>query len=327
VKASARVVATATLFLAGAAGCIRAQSPQKSIRVWGYKGMEPVMLRWEAAYERQHPSVHFENQFYGAAAAAAGLYDDAADVVVMGREMWTADSMAFHWVFQYAPFSVEVLAAGTDAPPPSYSPVVIVNRENPLQQISMAQLDAIFGSLRKVAPGNLRQWNELGVDGALAQHAIKPVGFSEDEALGVFWRKRVLREDYKPNPASALLRSEADVVRAVEKDSAAIGYASGTAANASQGVKVIAVDGVAPTALTIANSTYPLSRRVSLYINRKPGAAIEPTVEGFLSFCLSNAAQTELRANEGYISLPTATRQRMEQRIRGPWDGKEGWKQ
>ena len=158
--------------------------------------------------------------------------------------------------------------------------------------------------------------------GGLVPVAIKPVGVGEDEALGMFLEERSFG-GFKPNPASALLRSEADVVRAVEQDSAAIGYASGTAANASHGVRVIAVDGVAPTALTIANSTYPLSRRVSLYINRKPGTAIEPAVAGFLLFCLSDPAQTELRANEGYFSLPTATRQRMEQKsqARG-WQGR-----
>ena len=315
------------MLLLAAVGSAGAQRVEKPIKVWGYSGMKPVMLRWEAVYAQKHPEVRFENEFHGAAAAAAGLYDGAADLVVMGREMWTADSMAFHWVFQYAPFGVKVLAGGAGAPSPSYSPVVIVNRVNPLREISMAQLDAVFGSLHKTAPENVRQWSELGVGGTLAHHAIKPVGFSEDQALGVFWRKQVLKEDYKPNPESELLHSEGAVVHAVEKDRAAIGYASETAVKSSNGVRVIKVDGVDASAEAIAEGQYPLTRRESLYVNRKPGESIEPEVEGFLLFCLGDEAQRQVRANEGYVSLPTEMRHRMENRIRGTWSGREGWKQ
>lgn len=296
-----------------------AQEKPKPIRVWGYEGLKPLMLRWEADYQRAHPEITFENTFHGAAAAAAGLYDGAADVTVMGREFWTVDSMAFHWVFQYAPFSVDVVAAGDNAPMPSFSPVVIVNRANPLTAITVVQLDAIFGSEHKVAPANARQWSDLGVDVRRTGSAIIPVGFEEDAALQVYWRKRVLMEDYKPNPASLLLKTDTEIARRVAANPAAIGYTSGRAARAKVGVKVIPVDGVLPDGDAIAAGTYPLARRLSLYVNRKPGERIEPSVEGFLLFCLSDAAQDDLRPGEGFVALPAETRMKMQKRIQGDW--------
>jgi len=324
---------TIVLLILGSVGAVAQMSavpPQqaaKPIRVWGYTGVQPVMLRWEAAYRSEHPDVTFENKFYGAAAAAAGLYNNVADIVATGREMWTVDLMAFHWVFQYAPFGVEVLASGTDAPAPSYTPVVIVNRANPINEISMEDLDALYGSQHKAAQSNARRWSDLGVGGALANRTIRPVGFSEDNALGVFWRLRVLKEDYKPNPASALLRSEAEVAQRVAADPAAIGYTSGSAAAKVRGAKVIAVNDLFPSGDTIAVGSYPLARTVALYVNRKPEERIPPEVEKFLLFCLSDPAQVEVHAEEGFVALPNQTRKRMERRIDSEWTGKDGWKQ
>lgn len=299
----------------------------KPIRVWGYEGMRPLMERWEAKYAAEHPGVKFANVFHGAAAVPAGLYNNAADVVVMGREFWPVDSMAFHWVFQYAPFGVEVIATTPNAPTPSFTPVVIVNKANPMQAISVAQLDAVFGSEHTQAPANVRVWNDLAVSGALGRKTIVPVGFGEDEALGVFWRKRVLKDDYKPNAASVLLQgNDADVAiaRRVAGNLAAIGYTSARGAKIVPGVKVIpVVDSQGheerATVEDVGTGEYPLARGLQVYVNRKPGQRIDAGVESFVLWMLSDEAQREVRVSEGFASLSKARREKDEARVLGEW--------
>ena len=298
----------------------------KTIRVWGYDGMRPVMLRWEAAFERTHPGVHFTNTFHGAAAAPAGLYDGVADIAVLGREWWPVDNMAFHWVFQYAPFGAEVVASSPTAPRPSFTPVVIVNAANPLQQISVAQLDAVFGSQHLAVPTNARVWRDLGVAGELSEKLIEPVGFGPDDSLGVFFRKRVLHNDYKPNPASVLLQGPAadeELARRVARDRNAMGYTSGEAAARERGVRTIAVvdaqgNAVQPSDPSISSGAYPLSRTLSLYLNRKPGERLPKELEEFLEFVVSDDGQ-KLVAGEGFLPLSDKARHTHAARITGEW--------
>ena len=315
-----------------------AQEQVKPVRVWAYDGMRPLVMRWESAFKREHPGAHFENTFHGAAAVPAGLYDGVADIAVMGREWWPVDNMAFHWVYQYAPFAVDIVAGGATAPRASFTPVVIVNAANPLQKISIAELDAVFGSLHKQAPGNVRTWGELGVAGPLSATTIEPVGFGEDDSLGVFFRKQVLKGDYKPNPASVLLdgpRADEEITGRVARDAGALGYTSGTAAARERGVKVIPVAGAEGEALeasseAISDERYPLSRRLSIFTNRKPGDRLVEPVEEFLLFVLSDDGQREVRAEEGYLTLPAEARDRERKRILGDWtaaEAKKGWKE
>lgn len=326
----------ATVLLCCAAGC--GQEQARPVRVWAYDGLRPLVMRWETAFQSEHPGVHFENAFHGAAAVPAGLYDGVADVAVLGREWWPVDNMAFHWVYHYAPFAVDVVAAAASAPRASFTPVVIVNAANPLRKISTAELDAVFGSLHKQVPANVRTWRELGVAGPLADRTVEPVGFGEDDSLGVFFRRQVLKGDYKPNPASLLLegpRADEDIAARVAQDPNALGYTSATAAGREGRVKVIPVagaDGQAldPSSEAIANGRYPLSRRLSILANRKPGDRLLPPVEKFLLFVLSEEGQREVHADEGYLALPAGARESERKRVLADWtvaEANKGWKE
>ena len=330
-----RLLALAVVLLGNAT----AQQPAaNTVRVWAFDGVQPLLLRWEADFTREHPGTYFENTFHGAAAIPAGLYDGVADIAFLGREWWPVDNMAFHWVYQYAPFGIEVVGAGACAPWPSFSPVVIVNVKNPIASISMAQLDGVFGSLHKASSANLREWNALGVTGPLAYRTIVPVNFGADDPLGVYFRKRVLKEDYKPNPATLFVQgqqADTGIARRVARDPGAIGLTSGAAAAAVAGVKVIAVQSGADTANTpsdrsVADGTYPLSRTLSLYVNRKPGERVAAPVESFLLFVLSDQGQSDVHPGEGFIPLSVEKVVKARERVTGDWTREatsKEWKQ
>ena len=303
-----------------------------TIRVWGFDGMQPLLLRWEAAYHKAHPDVVFTNSLKGSASAMAGLYNGVADLVVMGREIWPVDTMAYHWVFQRQPFGITVLTAGLNAPAQAFTPVIVVNAKNPLTSVSLAQLDAIYGSEHRAAETNARTWGDLGLTGDWASRPIHPYGYGPEDALGVYFRHDVLRADFKPNPDSRLL-SDRDpmpaskasaakrIAAAVAQDAESIGYTS--AVTLSPGLKAIPVEApdqapVPATEQTLVDHAYPLTRGLSFFINRAHNLALPASLEGFLRFVLSPEAQSSVLPAEGFLPLSTDQARHEIQRLEAP---------
>src|SRR5215469_7859141 len=259
----------------------------ETIRLWGYDGMAPLVKKWEQGFEKDHPEVHFKTELHGPDTAMAGLYNGVADVAVMGRELWPVDTMAFRWVFQYLPFGIEVATGSLNSPGQSFSPVVLVSSENPLSQITLEQLAGIYGSEHKRGGKNLRVWGDLGLTGEWAHRPIHAYGYGVDDALGIYFRKRVLLGDYKPNVSGHLfsdrgakVSADQRIREAVLADPLAIGYARCTPGEAGLKALPVANEGgeaaVPPSASTVLNRRYPLSRSLSFYVNRAPGKPLAP---------------------------------------------------
>jgi phosphate transport system substrate-binding protein len=311
-------VAAVFLLFVSAAACSFAGEPAAApadpnlIRVWGYNGLSAQLLRWEAAYQKRHPEIRFENQLHGPAAVMAGLYDGVADFALMGREIWPVEAMAYRWVYQQQPFGVMVSTSGLNAPDQAFTPVVIVNAKNPLTSISLGQLDGIYGGAHLAAPANIRTWGELGLTGEWASRAIDVYGFGPEDSLGVFFRHDVLHSDFKPNPASHLLSDhDSDHVaaatrirKAVAEDTYAIGYANLPANAAVKVLPLVAAAGtIAAQQSTLSTHYYPLTRSIFLYFRRVPDHPIDPKVDAFVRFVLSPEAQAMVHPQEGFLPL------------------------
>ena len=71
----------------------------------------------------------------------------------------------------------------------------------------------------------------------------------------------------------------------------------------AEGVKLLDIDGVTPSVATVANGTYPVSRKLYQYtINKPTGAARD-----FMLYELSKEGQA-LAIKAGYVPLPEAMR-------------------
>ncbi|MDP9051636.1 MAG: hypothetical protein M3O31_13100 [Acidobacteriota bacterium] len=299
------------------------------IRVWAYDGLAPQLLVWEGEYHKLHREVQFENQWHGASAVMAGLYNGVADMALMGREIWPVETMAYQWVYQQAAFGVTVATSGLHAPGQLFTPVVVVNANNPLDSISLSQLDAIYGSEHRAAASNIRTWGDLGLKGAWANKPIHPYGFGGEDALGVFFRHDILRSDFKPNPASHLLSdhdggalSAAErVAKAVAADPYAIGY---TALPRGSKTRVLAVEAsesaqpIPPSDEALQNRQYALTRSVWLYFRRLPDKPLNPKYDLFVRFLLSPAAQALVRPSDQLLPLSSELAQKQVEKLDRP---------
>ena len=129
-------------------------------------------------------------------------------------------------------------------------------------------------------------------DTALAQ------GVPEDEAAA-------LRKDYQASPDDNV------IIQAMEGSSSSLGFVGfAFAQEAGDQIKELEVDGgdgcVAPSAETIADASYPLSRSLYIYVS-KTSLAEDPSVKAYVDFYLTDDALNgpeSLVGQVGYVPIP-----------------------
>jgi len=314
----------AVLVMAGPAGSEGRRQPpgaeaQPSVRIWGHPQMRRVVEIWSEGFRRRHPGVRVEAHLFGSATAIPGLYSGEADIALLGRENDITDDNGFGRVKHYPPMRLDLLAGGVDTHGKSPALVILVRQDNPLAQLSLAQLDAIFGCERRRGLAAVRTWGDLGLGGAWAKAPIRLHAFDLRTGPGDFFQRRVLLGSHKlqwdrltehegHGPGDAGDQAGREVADAVRRDPYAVGLA--TAADVGPGLKALALaerpEGPyqAPTAEAVATQAYPLSRRVYAFVDRPPGRPVAPLAAEFLSYALSAEGQADVVRAGGYLPLP-----------------------
>ncbi|MFI5356617.1 MAG: PstS family phosphate ABC transporter substrate-binding protein [Opitutales bacterium] len=296
------------------------------IRSWGNPQMAATLHQWQAGFRRYHPGIQFTENLQGTGMAIAGLSEWTADLALMGRQI---DTFEYYGVYRRSlllPVEIEVATGSVDAPGKSPAVAVFVHKDNPLKQVTLEQLDGIFGAQREggwqgmkwertVARGpakNLRTWGQLGLNGAWAHqpiHLYGPPGlypggesFFQRQVLGGAdtWAEGLM--EYADPQA---------MLEALSHDPYGIAY-TGLSYLTPQ-TKVVAVAATAvgpfltPTRESVASRAYPLARPVYIYFSPDtPGgerAAPDPKVREFLRYILSRQGQQDVTAAGDYLPL------------------------
>lgn len=252
---------------------------------------------WIRAFHKIYPHVLVAfGPPYEGSHGAMELEKGAIDMAFVSRELKPADLVAFRASHGYLPLSVPV--SGGSYRQFGFLDAVgfFVNQHNPLDHLTLAQLDAVLS--RSLLRGNPKAttWGDLGVTGAWASrpihvYAIKPWnGFEE------FVRQRVLDAGARRGHWRTDLHFDPTVfpiARRVAADPDGIGYAGLAFVDAP--VKMLSIgsagDAVAPTYANVASARYPLSRLVYVNVNQKPGTFVSPAMQEFLRFVLSRQGQ------------------------------------
>ncbi|WP_237054990.1 substrate-binding domain-containing protein [Microbulbifer sediminum] len=172
--------------------------------------------------------------------------------------------------------------------------VVAVHPMNPLQQLSIEQLQRIYR-------GDIRNWRDLGG----ADLPIQPLHRDIDSGTRATFDKEVFGGSRQAEPHVYEVSGNAETHRMVLSRPGAIGYLPFADAEKVKKVAIKAGKLVAmvPDPGIVATEDFPLTRR--LYLYRNPGRH-QPEVEDFLRFVESTAGQ-ELVADSGFINLSPVT--------------------
>ena len=152
---------------AQAAAEIPAYTPQLQVtgvlRASGNDQMAALLQRWQAGFKRHHPTVQFADTLKGSAAGIYGLDMRTADFALMGREVFPYERYGIYersWAY---PVGIEVATGSADTPHKSPAFAIFVHRDNPLAQLTVRELDGIFGAERGGG------WNALTWDTSVAR--------------------------------------------------------------------------------------------------------------------------------------------------------------
>lgn len=306
------------LFVPFAVLCIAAGEPGTAgqscgvgtIRLWGDNADRKVIEDLEKAYTEGRPGVCFANSLHGPESPIAGVYTGVADLAVMAREVREPmERMAFEWVRLDKP-TVIPFAHGGFAPGRHGSQLaVVVNRDNPLRSISLAQLDALMGAESLRGLPAIRNWSLAGPRTKWAERPVAIYGTALDSPAMLFFRRLVMKNSRKWNPEYRVLPDDGAAVDAVARD--ASGLAVVALGAADQRVRILAVsqDGgpaILPERDAIISGTYPLTRTISIVVDRSKGRELRPEVKGFLHFVLAGEGQSVIARSKTHLPLSSA---------------------
>jgi phosphate transport system substrate-binding protein len=256
-----------------------------------------LMSLWAEDFNRAYPNVNIQIQAAGSSTAPPALTEGTSNLGPMSREMKDDEIEAFEGKQGYKPTAVPVAVDAL---------AVMVNKDNPIKGLSMDQVDSIFSSTNKCGgAASIETWGDAGV-AAWGAKSIQLYGRnSVSGTYGYFKEHALCKGDFKSNvneqPGSA------SVVQSVTESVNGIGY-SGMGYTTS-GVKMVPLAKKGSTSFIDAtpenalDGTYPLTRYLFIYVNKKPNQPLAPLENEFIKMVLSKTGQQSV-IKDGYIPLP-----------------------
>ena len=313
-----------------------------TIRNFG-SGFGGLLKLWEDGFRKIHPEIHFDDKLPTSDAAIPALVTGVADLGPDGSEPSITETLAFFEVYGYPVTDITVASGAFDVEGKTNGPIIFVHKDNPLTQLTLKQLDGIFGSERtagmrgfKWTPSdargpeeNIRTWGQLGLKGEWADKPIHTYGHAPS-GTARFFQWKVLKNGDKWNPnyreyVETGSKSIADEDKAEQRlglrhmlknelanDRYGIAWTVLPQAAGITGIKSIALapreggPAVAPSRESFQNRSYPLVRSIYIYLNRAPGKPIEPKLKEFLHYILSREGQEIVAKDGSYLPLTAA---------------------
>ena len=247
------------------AGCTRTSG--RSVSLLGSTSIQPFAEMLAERYAKDHPGEFVEVQGGGSTAGLQATQSGLANIGMCSRSLTVKESLLFT--------SILIARDGL---------ALVVNPENPVANLSIAQLRALFA-------GRITNWNEVGGrDGP-----IRPITREEGSGTRESFVRLVMGGE---RIAGRALTQESNgaVKELVKGDPATIGYMS--LGLVGKELKILAVEGIQPTVENVIAGRYNLVRPL-LFVTK---GTVNPAAQKFIDFVLSPAGQS-LLATEGLVRI------------------------
>jgi len=264
----------------------------------GSDTMNNLMTLWAEGFLKMYPNVKIQVEGKGSSTAPAALIAGTAQFGPMSRAMKASEIDQFEQKYGYKPTQ---LRTSFDAL------AVYVNKDNPIEKLSLSQVDAVFSKTRRRGyKQNVTTWGQLGLTGDWANRPISLYGRNSASGTYGFFKEHTLgngdyKDAVKEQPGSA------SVVQGVTEDRFGVGY-SGIGYKTS-GVRAVPLADKDAGPFSDGNyedvksGKYPLNRFLYLYINKAPGKPLDPVVKEYCRLIFSKEGQ-EVVVKDGYLPLP-----------------------
>ena len=251
-----------------------------NILVKGSDTVLPLAQKLAEEYMKKNKSASITIVGGGSGVGIAALLDGTTDIAMASRSLKQDEKLKLN---QNKKDIVEFNLANDALS-------VIVNKENPVRQLTREQLEGIF-------TGKITNWKEVG------GNDLKIIFYSRETSSGTyeFFREHVLDKKNFGNQA-LLMPATGAIVQSVSQTKGAIGYI-GLAYESNEVAAInVSYDGgktfVTPSIEAAQDKTYPISRPLFFYFDKQ----VEPKLKPFLDYALSPEGQAIVR-EVGYVPL------------------------
>ncbi|CAA6604650.1 Phosphate ABC transporter substrate-binding protein, phot family [Rhodospirillaceae bacterium LM-1] len=271
-----------------------------SLKSIGSDTLNNLMTLWAEGYNAMYPNVKIEIEGKGSSTAPPALIAGTSQFGPMSRPMKAKEIEDFEKKNGYKPSAIR---SAVDAL------AVFVHKDNPIQCLSLQQVDAIFSKTRK--GGSAKQaatWGDVGLTGDWANKPISLYGRnSASGTYGYFKEEALFNGDYsdsvKEQPGSSA------VVQGIASDKFAIGY-SGVGYKTAD-VRTVPISKKPGEKCFDANAenaysgNYPIARFLYVYLNKNPNQAMDPLRGEFVRYVFSKQGQTVV-LKDGFFPVTKA---------------------
>jgi phosphate transport system substrate-binding protein len=262
-------------FLFILAGCQTGENPSNSaskyIQNKGSDTMVNLALAWAERYQQIHSDIRLSVTGGGSGTGITSLISGTVDIANASRAVTDGEKkQAKDQGFDAIEFIVARDAIA-----------VIVNPENPVNQLSLKQISAIYR-------GEITNWQEIGGE----NRPIVRLSRETNSGTHVYFLETVIRLGIKGDKSlfsmdTLLLPSSEGIISEVRDNPNAIGYDG--LGYVTPEVKTLAVSKqdngpfVMPSAITVNDKTYPISRDLYMYTHGQPDGAIKDYLDWIIS--------------------------------------------
>ena len=235
----------------------------------GSTSMESVMGYLTEGFKEVQPGITVNYTGSGSSAGVTGAQDGTCDIGLASRDLKDDET------------GVKAITVAKDGI------AIIVNPENPVSDLSIEQIAAL-------ATGATANWSEVGGNDAEVVFMGREAGSGTRdgfESITGTEEACVYQNEYT---------STGEVVAGVASNPNAIGYASLSAVEGDDTVKILTVGGVAPSEETVLDGTYEIQRNFNFIIN--DSTALSDAAQAFVDWATSTEA-SDLIAGAGAVPV------------------------
>ena len=255
----------------------------------GSDTMSQVAAVWKDGFKQFYPDVEIKIEVKGATNAVPSVLNGEATIGMLSREATHEEIELFTAKKGYAP---KLLV-------PTLERIgVYVHEDNPIESLTLAQIDAIFSkTLKRGEPQEIKTWAAAGVTGNLAAQPISLRGRSATTGSQGFFQSLVLQGgEYRAGMTEE--KDNITLVKAIAADPTAIGF-SGEMYQIA-GIRAVPISwnaGETPYAidsLADENGTYPIIRPLQFVIDHAPDTEFPAAEREFLKYVFSHTGQEDV---------------------------------
>ncbi len=274
-----------------------------AIVIAGSDTMQPIMVKAAAAFKLWQPNIKIAIQGGGSDTALKQFIQDQATIrrgdaqakghlvsghvnlLASSRPLTDEERQDFRTRYGFAPTEIPIALDAI---------AIYINHQNPLQGLTLEQVDGLFSQSRKRGASNITTWGQLGLGDKWEHQPVRLYGRDKRSGtrtafINIALLEGTLKSEVKEEPGPAM------EILDISRDILGMGYAGvGFQASTVRILPIAPKEGampVAPSAEAAMNGTYPLTRALYLYAKRTPAGDLEPEVAELLRYINSREGQ------------------------------------